>query len=166
MPCISMFSRFKADKNGASGGGCGSGGSSSSSSQNILEGNPITTFFEIGRQTATAGPGYLWRVHDAYRKNDGKVNCSSTASVSFFHLTRIPDIAKLPDKGDKHPIAACVSERFGSAQKECSRYIKVLLGQSIARMFLWQASNAIRQLRRDRCGRFGACNKRQQCYRR
>lgn len=83
MPCISMFSRFKADRSGGSGGGgggnCGSGsngaaGGSSSPSQALLEGNAITTFFEIGRQTATAGPGYLWKVHDAYRKSDGKVN--------------------------------------------------------------------------------------------
>ena len=84
MPCISMFSRFKADRcgggggigsyggsNGAAGGG---GAGSSSLSQTLLEGNAITTFFEIGRQTATAGPGYLWKVHDAYRKSDGKVN--------------------------------------------------------------------------------------------
>ena len=83
MPCISMFSRFKADRSG--GGGCGGGGGggggggsnggggSSSPSQILLEGNAITTFFEIGRQTATAGPGYLWKVHDAYRKSDGKV---------------------------------------------------------------------------------------------
>lgn len=82
MPCISMFSRFKADRSGGGGGGgsCGGGGSSngagggsSSPSQTLLEGNAITTFFEIGRQTATAGPGYLWKVHDAYRKSDGKV---------------------------------------------------------------------------------------------
>ena len=58
MPCVSMFSRFKA-------GGC--------SSQTLLEGNAITTYFEVGRQTATAGPGLLWKVHDAYRKSDGKV---------------------------------------------------------------------------------------------
>lgn len=82
MPCISMFSRFKADRSGGSGGGgggnCGGGsngaaGGNSSPSQSLLEGNAITTFFEIGRQTATAGPGYLWKVHDAYRKSDGKV---------------------------------------------------------------------------------------------
>ena len=61
MPCVSMFSRFKA-------GGC--------SSQTLLEGNAITTYFEVGRQTATAGPGLLWKVHDAYRKSDGKVTDS------------------------------------------------------------------------------------------
>lgn len=81
MPCISMFSRFKADRSGGGAGctggggsnGAGGGGGSSSPSQTLLEGNAITTFFEIGRQTATAGPGYLWKVHDAYRKSDGKV---------------------------------------------------------------------------------------------
>lgn len=85
MPCISMFSRFKADRSGGigsygggggsngSGGGAGGGAGGSSLSQTLLEGNAITTFFEIGRQTATAGPGYLWKVHDAYRKSDGKV---------------------------------------------------------------------------------------------
>ena len=87
MPCISMFSRFKADRGSVgggggmcsgggsgSGGGLGGGGGGSSPSASLLEGNAITTFFEIGRQTATAGPGYLWKVHDAYRKSDGKVN--------------------------------------------------------------------------------------------
>ena len=84
MPCISMFSRFKADRGGSSsgvgsggmgcaGGNTGGGGGGSSPSATLLEGNAITTFFEIGRQTATAGPGYLWKVHDAYRKSDGKV---------------------------------------------------------------------------------------------
>ena len=76
MPCISMFSRFKADRNGAGSGNAaagGAGGTSSASQQALLEGNAITTFFEIGRQTATAGPGFLWKIHDAYRKSDGKV---------------------------------------------------------------------------------------------
>ena len=79
-----MFSRFKADRGGSSsgvgsggmgcaGGNTGGGGGGSSPSATLLEGNAITTFFEIGRQTATAGPGYLWKVHDAYRKSDGKV---------------------------------------------------------------------------------------------
>lgn len=73
-----MFSRFKADRTGGGGGsggggGGGSGGGPSSPSQALLEGNAITTYFEVGRQTATAGPGYLWKVHDAYRKSDGKV---------------------------------------------------------------------------------------------
>lgn len=64
MPCVSMFSRFKA--------GC--------SSQTLYEGNAITTYFEIGRQSATAGPGLLWKIYDAYRKSDGKVNKQTTTT--------------------------------------------------------------------------------------
>lgn len=52
-----MFSKFK------SGGG----------GQSPLETNPIGQFFEIGKQTASAGPELLWKIHDAYRKSDGKV---------------------------------------------------------------------------------------------
>ena len=65
MPCASMFSRFK-----------GSG-----SSQTLLESNAITSYFEVGRQTASAGPGFLWKIHDAYRKSDGKVNTWTTWSI-------------------------------------------------------------------------------------
>ncbi|KDR18607.1 SCY1-like protein 2, partial [Zootermopsis nevadensis] len=51
-----MFSKFK---HGATG-------------QNALDNNPIVQFFEIGKQTASAGPELVWRIHDAYRKSDGK----------------------------------------------------------------------------------------------
>lgn len=61
MPATTMFSKFK------SGGG----------TQSPLETNPIGQFFEIGKQTASAGPELVWRIHDAYRKSDGKV-CSET----------------------------------------------------------------------------------------
>lgn len=53
-----MFSKFK------SGGG----------GQTPLETNPICQFFEIGKQTASAGPELVWKIHDAYRKSDGKVS--------------------------------------------------------------------------------------------
>ncbi|XP_068901377.1 SCY1-like protein 2 isoform X4 [Tenebrio molitor] len=59
MPTSTMFSKFK------SGGGA----------QSPLETNPIGQFFEIGKQTASAGPELVWRIHDAYRKSDGK-ECS------------------------------------------------------------------------------------------
>ncbi|XP_063910269.1 SCY1-like protein 2 isoform X3 [Zophobas morio] len=59
MPTTTMFSKFK------SGGGA----------QSPLETNPIGQFFEIGKQTASAGPELVWRIHDAYRKSDGK-ECS------------------------------------------------------------------------------------------
>jgi SCY1-like protein 2 len=57
MPATAMFSKFK---HGAAG-------------QNALDNNPIVQFFEIGKQTASAGPELVWRIHDAYRKSDGKV---------------------------------------------------------------------------------------------
>ncbi|KAL0852005.1 hypothetical protein ABMA28_000273, partial [Loxostege sticticalis] len=37
-----------------------------------LESNPIMQYFEVGKECSTAGPGLVWRVHDAYRKSDGK----------------------------------------------------------------------------------------------
>ena len=39
-----------------------------------LENNPILQFFEVGTECSTAGPGLIWRVHDAYRKSDGRVS--------------------------------------------------------------------------------------------
>lgn len=39
-----------------------------------LDGNHILQFFEVGEESANAGPGLVWRVHDAYRKSDGKVS--------------------------------------------------------------------------------------------
>ncbi|XP_069702652.1 SCY1-like protein 2 [Periplaneta americana] len=56
MPATAMFSKFKHGTTG----------------QNALDNNPIVQFFEIGKQTASAGPELVWRIHDAYRKSDGK----------------------------------------------------------------------------------------------
>lgn len=35
-----------------------------------LEANPISQFYEIGRQTASAGPELIWKIYDAQRKSD------------------------------------------------------------------------------------------------
>lgn len=43
------------------------------SSPPTLENNPIFEFFEIGKESSCAGHGLVWRVHDAFRKSDGKV---------------------------------------------------------------------------------------------
>lgn len=40
-----------------------------------LDNNPILQYFEVGAESSTAGPGLIWRIHDAYRKSDGK-ECS------------------------------------------------------------------------------------------
>lgn len=62
MPAATMFSKFK-------------GGSAAP--QNPMEANPITQYFEIGKQQASAGPELVWKIHDAYRKSDGKVSLSA-----------------------------------------------------------------------------------------
>lgn len=41
--------------------------------QNPIDANPITQLFEIGKAVACAGPELVWKIHDAYRKSDGKV---------------------------------------------------------------------------------------------
>lgn len=57
MGARTMFSKFK------------SGGTA----PNILESNPILNHFEIGKQSATAGPENVWKILEGYRKSDGKV---------------------------------------------------------------------------------------------
>ena len=43
--------------------------------QNLLPdtGNPISGYFQIGRQTGSAGPQVLWKIFDATRISDKKV---------------------------------------------------------------------------------------------
>ncbi|XP_044733350.1 SCY1-like protein 2 [Chrysoperla carnea] len=59
MPASTMFAKFK----------------SGSVPQSPLDNNPVCQYFEIGKQTASAGPELVWKIHDAYRKSDGK-ECS------------------------------------------------------------------------------------------
>jgi hypothetical protein len=92
MPATAMFSKFK---HGATG-------------QNVLENNPIVQYFEIGKQTASAGPELVWRIHDAYRKSDGKVRVTSMSkrrpvmchllfNFQRLHATRLTEnICSLP----------------------------------------------------------------------
>ncbi|KAK6627086.1 hypothetical protein RUM44_009563 [Polyplax serrata] len=68
MPAPAMFSKFKHV-------------GSASAQQNILENNPISQFFEVGKQTASAGPELVWKIHDAYRKSDGKRGHSTERDV-------------------------------------------------------------------------------------
>lgn len=58
MPAANMFSKFK---------------SGPIVPQNPIDSNPITQHFEIGKQTASAGPELVWRIFEAYKKSDGKV---------------------------------------------------------------------------------------------
>ncbi|XP_055689243.1 SCY1-like protein 2 isoform X3 [Lutzomyia longipalpis] len=60
MPAATMFSKFK---------------SGTAAPQNPIDSNPISQYFEIGRQTAAAGPELVWKIYEAYKKSDGK-ECS------------------------------------------------------------------------------------------
>lgn len=66
MPAATMFSKFK---------------SGPATPQNPIDGNPISQHFEIGKQTACAGPELVWRIHDGYKKSDGRV--SRTKVLTF-----------------------------------------------------------------------------------
>ncbi|XP_058463904.1 SCY1-like protein 2 isoform X2 [Malaya genurostris] len=62
MPAATMFSKFKSS-------------STSAPPPNPYDNNPITQYFEIGKQIACAGPELVWKIHEGYRKTDGK-ECS------------------------------------------------------------------------------------------
>lgn len=68
MPAPAMFSKFKHV-------------GSAPPIQSALESNPIIQFFEIGKQVASAGPELVWKIHDAYRKSDGKVSNVSPLTI-------------------------------------------------------------------------------------
>ena len=54
--------------------------------KSAVMGNPVTREYEIGRQVASAGPGLLWKVHQAAKKSTRQVGVSwNTAASLFFH---------------------------------------------------------------------------------
>ena len=79
MPATTMFSKFK---------------SGNTAPQNPIDNNPITQYFEIGKQSACAGPELAWKIHDGYRKTDGKVSFMMVMQinkVSFLNAQAIFD---------------------------------------------------------------------------
>lgn len=75
MPAATMFSKFK---------------SGPATPQNPIDGNPISQHFEIGKQTACAGPELVWRIHDGYKKSDGRVSlvCCGNKVFNFCVVLR------------------------------------------------------------------------------
>lgn len=67
MPAATMFSKFKSG--------------SANIPQNPWDTNPICQQFEIGKQSASAGPEMVWKIHDAMKKSDGRVSY-----ISFIQL--------------------------------------------------------------------------------
>lgn len=41
---------------------------------NPWDNNPITEFFDIGKEVASCGPEHVWKIHDGHRKSDVKVS--------------------------------------------------------------------------------------------
>ena len=45
--------------------------------------NPISKYFQFGRQTGSAGPEMVWKVYDAKRLTDGRVSGSFLFYYTF-----------------------------------------------------------------------------------
>lgn len=60
MPAATMFSKFKSG--------------TATSHINPIDSNPIVQHFEISKQTACAGPELVWKIHDGFKKSDGRVS--------------------------------------------------------------------------------------------
>lgn len=74
MPATAMFSNLKSRVGGGGGG---------ATPHNILDHNPITQYFDVGKLVASAGPEHIWKIHDGFRKSDGKV-ITKLYLLSFF----------------------------------------------------------------------------------
>lgn len=60
--------------------------------KSAVMGNPVTREFELGKHTASAGPGLLWKVHSGFKK-------TSRQEVSIFVLDKkAPEFEKLSRK--------------------------------------------------------------------
>lgn len=66
MPAATMFSKFK---------------SGTATPQNPIDSNPIVQYFEISKQTACAGPELVWKIHDGFKKSDGRVSIDSSIII-------------------------------------------------------------------------------------
>lgn len=41
--------------------------------KSAVMGNPVTRDYEVGKQVASAGPGLMWKVHQAIKKSTRQV---------------------------------------------------------------------------------------------
>lgn len=58
---------------------------SSGSTPSVLLPNPLQNLYDVGKQTATAGPENAWRIYNGYTKADRKV-ISQNFFIQFFRL--------------------------------------------------------------------------------
>ncbi|XP_034174802.1 SCY1-like protein bma isoform X1 [Osmia lignaria lignaria] len=89
---------------------------SSGSAPNVLLSNPLQNFYEIGKQSATAGPENAWRVYDAYAKADRK-----EVSIFFFDKRSVEKLYKPKRKETVTEIL-----RNGARQMERFSHPKIL----------------------------------------
>lgn len=43
--------------------------------------NPINSYYELGRQTGSAGPEMVWKIYEAVRKEDKRVKLNTSACL-------------------------------------------------------------------------------------
>lgn len=72
MPAATMFSKFK---------------SGTAPPQNLIDSNPIVQHFEISKQTACAGPELVWKIHDGFKKSDGRVSIYFSLYIYFVNIS-------------------------------------------------------------------------------
>ncbi|KAG7211113.1 hypothetical protein KM043_010440 [Ampulex compressa] len=89
---------------------------SSGSAPSVLLSNPIQNLYEIGKQSATAGPENVWRIYDGYRKGDRK-------EVSIFLFDK-RSVEKLHKPKRKETITEIL--RNGARQMERFSHPKLL----------------------------------------
>ncbi|KAK3929085.1 ATP-dependent RNA helicase DDX42 [Frankliniella fusca] len=77
-PAPAMFSKLKG-----AGGGAAQG-------HGPLDTNPISQYYEVGKQTACAGPGLIWKIYDAVRKSDRKTRVWKREIISILLLGARP----------------------------------------------------------------------------
>lgn len=65
--------------------------------------DPIRNTYEIGKQSATAGPENVWRIYDGYRKKDRMVISQTITLASFLSLFLLPFLS------DSFPIVSRLS---------------------------------------------------------
>lgn len=76
MPAATMFSKFK------------SGTATQNQNTNYIDSNPIVQHFEISKQTACAGPELIWKIHDGFKKSDGRVSIYHFSYYSIMYRFR------------------------------------------------------------------------------
>ncbi|XP_016841900.1 SCY1-like protein 2 isoform X1 [Nasonia vitripennis] len=106
MGARTMFSKFKS----------GGGAASTPVAPNALESNPIWNHFEVGKQSATAGPENVWRILEGYRKSDGK-----EVSIFLFEKRSVEKITK-----PKRKETVTETLRVGVRHLERFRHPKIL----------------------------------------